>query len=522
MIFTLAMILKELGEFHPICNQREQQNREIQGIFRYSAGQKEFYPNSIYICSAAEPDAWGGQAETVTFFVVEADAADICRVKNYCYCFDKDVTETDLLNCYMRMQAEYSSWDKRVHLDIINGCSLETMLDYASEIIEYPIQVYDSGFRILDTSKHHKKKLSDFEAASALGYTPPDFIRKIQERNIMPRLQEAGHVIAAPGIENPGHTNLYRTHKIDGQVSGYSCVFCGEDRISQGDLDQVELVMQNLDFYFKENQKHMVLSKYMYESFLISLLSARVPMDSQIISDRAKIMHLPLRGEFVLVQLNFDGKDHFLAYLRRLIQRYLPEHSAFVYEGYIYLLIAGKLSEKSSSRHAAEIMEYLQNMLPSYHFSCCISNTFFELSAIYDAYQICKRLESMREQFHFGEGTYAYQDWQTILHCLQYGGDFDLKALFLPEVCKIRRYDAVYHTHYLATLSAYFANNCNLRQTAEALSLHRNSAANRIEKIRQLFGLDLSDFKTCCSAYETLQLMELIRTAEEERQVKLS
>ena len=65
MIFTLAMILKELGEFHPICNQREQQNREIQGIFRYSAGQKEFYPNSIYICSAKEPDAWGAQAETV-------------------------------------------------------------------------------------------------------------------------------------------------------------------------------------------------------------------------------------------------------------------------------------------------------------------------------------------------------------------------------------------------------------------------------------------------------------------------
>ena len=126
----------------------------------------------------------------------------------------------------------------------------------------------------------------------------------------------------------------------------------------------------------------------------------------------------------------------------------------------------------------------------------------------------------MREQFHFGEGTYTYQDWQTILHCLQYGGDFDLKALFLPEICKIRRYDAVYRTHYLATLSAYFANNCNLRQTAEALSLHRNSAANRIEKIRQLFGLDLSDFKTCCSAYETLQLMELTEMEEEERQLK--
>lgn len=54
-----------------------------------------------------------------------------------------------------------------------------------------------------------------------------------------------------------------------------------------------------------------------------------------------------------------------------------------------------------------------------------------------------------------------------------------------------------------------------LKQTADALDLHRNSAANRIEKIQQLFRLDLNDFKTCCNLYETLQMMNLL---EPERQ----
>ena len=258
----------------------------------------------------------------------------------------------------------------------------------------------------------------------------------------------------------------------------------------------------------------MILSKYMYESFLISLLSARLSIDSRIISDRAKMVHLPLKGEFVLVQMNFNEKDHFLSYLCRLIQTYVPEYSVFVYEEYIYLLIAKKISGKTAYEEAEKLIRHLQEMLSSYHFSCCISNTFFELPAIYDAYQICIRLEVMRNHLSLKPGIYAYRDWQTVLHYLQYGEAVDLRALFMPEIHKIKLYDEEYHTHYLQTLSAYFEHNCNLKATAEALHLHRNSTANRIEKIRQLFRLDLGDFKICCSLYGTLRMMNLLELAE--------
>lgn len=514
MIFTLAMILNELGDLDPVCNQKSQKNQEIQGVFRYSERQQIFHKNSIYVCSADELKKWDNRDSSVIFFTSNMELEEIRHVKNYCWVFRNSVSEIEISNRYMQLQAEYSYWDKEIHLDIINSCPLEKMLDYASKIIEYPIQVYDPSFRTLDTSKNHRKQIPGFQQASELGYTPPDFISEIEKRHMLPKIQESSHVIVAPAVNNPGHINLYRAHKADGQLLGYSCIFCGDDHPSQGYLDKVELVMQNLDFYFKENQKHMVLSKYMYESFLISLLSARLPIDSRIVSDRAKIVHLPLRGEFVLVQLNFNEKDHFLSYLCRLIQKYLPEHSVFVYEEYIYLLISKKLSGKPAVEYAAEMVKHLQEMLPSYHFSCCISNAFFELTSIYDAYQICVRLESMRNHFSFGQGTYTYRDWQTVLHYLQYGEDIEIRTLFMPEIYKMKLYDEEYHTHYLSTLSSYFENNCNLKQTAEALGLHRNSAANRIEKIQQLFALDLNDFKICWNVYGTLRMMELLENGQ--------
>ena len=515
MLFTLAMILDELAGLDPVCSHKTQKDVEIQGFFRYAERQKEFHRNSIYVCSNEELKNWDNQDNSVIFFTYGLEPEEIRNVKNYCYIFRKAGSEIDIFNRYMELQAEYNYWDKEIHLDIINSCSLEKMLEYASMIIEYPIQVYDPSFRILATSRHHRKQLSDFQQASALGYTPPDFISEIQKRHMLPKIQETGRVIVAPAVNNPGHINLYRAHRADGQLLGYSCVFCGEDHPTRGYLDKVELIMQNLDFYFKENQKHMVLSKYMYESFLISLLSARLPIDSRIISDRAKIVRLPLKGEFVLVQLNFNEKDHFLLYLCRLIQKYVPEYSVFVYEEYIYLLIVKKHSEKSVEELAAGIIRHLQETLSYYHFSCCVSNLFFELTAIYDAYQICVRLEAMRNYFSFDPGIYSYRDWKTALHYLEYGEDVDIRALLMPEIHKMKLYDAEYHTHYLRTLSAYFENNCNLKQTADALDLHRNSAANRIEKIQQLFRLDLNDFKTCCNLYETLQMMNLL---EPERQ----
>ena len=516
MIFTLAMILENLENLAPVCNYKTQKNVEIRGIFLYSEGQKEFQKNSIYLCSSDEIRKWDNRDSSVIFFTPGIDLEEIRNVKNYCYVFKNACSETEISNRYMQLQAEYNYWDKEIHLDIINSCPLEKMLDYASKIIEYPIQVYDPSFRTLDTSRNHTKKISGFQQASELGYTPPDFISEIEKRHMLPKIQEADHAIAAPAINNPEHINLYRAHKIAGQILGYSCIFCGEYHPSQGYLDKVELVMQNLDFYFKENQKNMVLSKYMYESFLVSLLSTRLSIHSRVISDRAKMMHLPLKGEFVLVQMNFNEKDHFLSYLCRLIQKYVPEYSAFVYEEYIYLLIAKKLSDKSATEHAEELVLHLKEILSSYHFSCCISNTFFELPAIYDAYQICIRLENMRNHLSLEPGIYTYRDWQTVLHYLQYGEDVDLRALFMPEIYKMKLYDREYHTHYLQTLSVYFEHNCNLKDTAEALHLHRNSAANRMEKIRQLFRLDLDDFKTCCNLYGTLRMMDLLETVEKQ------
>jgi hypothetical protein len=69
----------------------------------------------------------------------------------------------------------------------------------------------------------------------------------------------------------------------------------------------------------------------------------------------------------------------------------------------------------------------------------------------------------------------------------------ELQLLYDETVAPLVRYDEHYRTDLLATLRAYLANNCNMNATAAAMLAHRHTIAYRLERIKQLSGLDPSD-----------------------------
>jgi sugar diacid utilization regulator len=51
-------------------------------------------------------------------------------------------------------------------------------------------------------------------------------------------------------------------------------------------------------------------------------------------------------------------------------------------------------------------------------------------------------------------------------------------------------YDERYHTDLVGTIDAYLANNCNMTATAASIYAHRHTIAYRLERVRELTGLD--------------------------------
>jgi sugar diacid utilization regulator len=69
----------------------------------------------------------------------------------------------------------------------------------------------------------------------------------------------------------------------------------------------------------------------------------------------------------------------------------------------------------------------------------------------------------------------------------------DVWNLYEGTVGPLVRYDEQFGTDLVPTLEAYLANNCNMNATAAAVFAHRHTIAYRLDRVRELTGLDVAD-----------------------------
>jgi sugar diacid utilization regulator len=66
----------------------------------------------------------------------------------------------------------------------------------------------------------------------------------------------------------------------------------------------------------------------------------------------------------------------------------------------------------------------------------------------------------------------------------------EVNAFYEETVAAIVRYDAQYATDLVGTLETYLQQNCNMNATAATIYAHRHTVAYRLERVRELTGLD--------------------------------
>lgn len=77
----------------------------------------------------------------------------------------------------------------------------------------------------------------------------------------------------------------------------------------------------------------------------------------------------------------------------------------------------------------------------------------------------------------------------------------EYKSLLLEE---IKKYDLAHNNSYYETLRAYLLHNMDINKIASVLNIHRNTAAYRIQRIEELFNINLSDCRIITELYLSL------------------
>ncbi len=91
----------------------------------------------------------------------------------------------------------------------------------------------------------------------------------------------------------------------------------------------------------------------------------------------------------------------------------------------------------------------------------------------------------------------------------------ELWTFYRETLSKLADYDTRQGAELIKTLEAYFAHLGNLRATSEALHVHRNTLLYRLERIKEISGMDLDNSEEHFALWLALRAHRVLSTLEE-------
>jgi sugar diacid utilization regulator len=102
--------------------------------------------------------------------------------------------------------------------------------------------------------------------------------------------------------------------------------------------------------------------------------------------------------------------------------------------------------------------------------------------------EVVRRDSRLAEQLEAGAGDGVYR----LLFRALISDPAEVRSFYEDTVAPVVEYDRQYRSDLLSTLEAYLAQDCNMNATARAIYAHRHTVAYRLERVKELSGLDPS------------------------------
>lgn len=226
--------------------------------------------------------------------------------------------------------------------------------------------------------------------------------------------------------------------------------------------------------------------------------------DANQINSRANRLGfaLALPARFLAIELvGIDDKRNgglslMLRRLNTLLKNAKPDAIAFAVDGRVLVYLPGSMQgfEKFESTLGRQILEATQ-----WQFGCeprvAISFQCDKLDDFQAAYQQCNRLLSLGK-LSDRHGLIRQEDFGPFALLLS-ALDHDVVQEYMRQtIGQIEKYDRDHATDLLKTAAEFIDQGCKYQATAENLGVHASTLRYRLQRLAELFKLDLEDAET--------------------------
>lgn len=147
-------------------------------------------------------------------------------------------------------------------------------------------------------------------------------------------------------------------------------------------------------------------------------------------------------------------------------------------------------------------------VLKQHRFRAGVSRPFSALSQMTDHYEQARLTLKIACVLQKGAQICPADHFPLFRLLMGLRNDVDIMDFCMEEIQTLSRYDRESNSDLCDTLLIYLQNSKNTIMTAQKMNLHRNTVHYRIDRCREISGLDLDDGVTAFMALVSLYILE--------------
>lgn len=414
-----------------------------------------------------------------------------------------NISEEQLLKEILAVFERYNRWELSVENAIVQGASLDHILEIGFSMIENPIALCDTSLHAIATYRWESVPAYNSlrNAISEPGYANIYLNALLQEANLLEK------------VRGEPHAFVYQLQEDDYQVLHMN-VFSGKKRIAY--LVTVDT--------FTPIDMHTCSIANRFGELLAFALSASAmlkqqqnPYNIDVLSQRLLAGELPDRTyvQYMLEQIGWKESDTFCVFEIEMLdnatshnlltdvslfQAAIRDSLIFCYRAGIILIHNLTKSRQDYSTLILMLQELLRRRLyaggGSDVFSGFSNLSLYEKEAFYAL--------NYSKKFIHGHKSKITPYKECLLEnffdlCEE---NLDLRLLCRADIQRIWEYDKQNKTDFVETIYVYLSTGKSLVESAKQLFVHRNTVVHRINKLEEILGEDIFS-----SEDSTLQLL---------------
>ncbi|TDA70038.1 MAG: GAF domain-containing protein [Clostridia bacterium] len=239
--------------------------------------------------------------------------------------------------------------------------------------------------------------------------------------------------------------------------------------------------------------------------FIEDLLAGAISDPEQVYRQAMLLgLNLEVPHQIILVSVegrpvaDFDFRGRLIEYIHKAIGQRLPD-SLIVGKGeLVVILIPAAYSKGSTHQGTArqlgeKIMVALTKAFPDIYPIVIIGRPCQKLMDYQSSYHEARKLVEISRSASYAGRVITYEDLKVERLLLEMA-DKAYAGNFIDEILgALIEYDKKHNSHLVETLTVYLRNDCRLDLAARELFVHKNTLKYRLQRIREITGLDIQD-----------------------------